>query len=725
MKNTKQRRPYVLHYAGLIACVMVIAFLGLPAVANAVESFEQIRRTHQPSEREALARDGTPIGRIRTDFKVRRGPWLSLEQFSPALIDTIIRIEDQRFFEHSGVDWRSVLGSAKRNISGGNSKRGASTLTMQLAGLLEQDLSQRKGGRSFLQKIDQAATALAIERSWTKGQILEAYLNRVPLRGELVGVPVASEVLFGKAAHGLDKTEAAILTALLRGPNASPQLVAQRGCQILYANASACGLLEGTVRLALAGDRSNRSLMLAPHLARTTIKSGNVQTSIDASLQRIASESLKRHVTELAAQNVEDGAVLVLDNATGEVLAWVGSTGALSSAAQVDFVTARRQAGSTLKPFLYAQAFAEKKLTAASLIDDSPVNLTTAAGLYMPQNYDRQFVGPVSVRMALASSLNIPAVRTAVMVTPERFFQRLKSLGFTLRESGDYFGYSIALGSAEVSLLELTNAYRALANGGQWSETSIFKSAGASKASNSAAKKIPVFTSQTAFIVSDILADHTARVHTFGLNSVLNTRSWAAVKTGTSKDMRDNWCIGYSDRYTVGVWVGNATGEAMWDVSGVHGAAPVWGEIMTALHAHAPSHPPVAPTGLVNAPITFAHALEPARQEWFLTGTQRSQISLAPPTRPAIVAPADGAIIALDPDIPPLRQRVTLTSNQRRGLVWRIDNQPVKSARGNFVWMPQPGKHTITLHEASGTELDRVRIEVRGAFTKVVSKAAT
>ncbi|MBX7228758.1 MAG: penicillin-binding protein 1C [Burkholderiaceae bacterium] len=721
MKNAKLLNTC----AAFLGCILLIACLGLPRVARALESFEQVRRAHQASELQALARDGTPIGRIRTDFKQRRAAWLSLEEFSPALLDTLIRTEDQRFFEHAGVDWRAVISSAKSNITGSNIKRGASTLTMQLAGLLQQDLSQRAGGRSVLQKIDQAATALAIERSWTKAQILEAYLNRVPLRGELVGIPAASEVLFGKAPHGLDKTEAAILTALLRGPNASVQRVAQRSCQILSAgatNKAACELLEGTVRLALAADRSNRSFMLAPHLARTAVKNGNLQTSIDAPLQRIASESLKRQVAELERQNVEDGAVLVLDNATGEVLAWVGSTGTLSGASQIDFVTARRQAGSTLKPFLYAQALAEKKLTAASLIDDSPVNLSTAAGLYMPQNYDRQFAGPVSVRMALASSMNIPAVRTAVMVSPERFFQQLKSLGFTLRESGDYFGYSIALGSAEVSLLELTNAYRALANAGQWSAISIVKRSGTSKTTFPAIKKIPVLNPQAAFIVSDILADPTARVHTFGLDSVLNTHSWAAVKTGTSKDMRDNWCIGYSDRYTVGVWVGNATGEAMWDVSGVHGAAPVWSEVMNALHARKPSQAPQAPSGVINTSITFSDGREAARQEWFLEGTQRSHISLAPAARVAIVAPVEGTVIALDPDIPPSRQRVKLISNQRKGVLWRIDNQPVKSAQGNTLWLPQPGKHLITLHDASGAELDRAGIEVRGAFMKVAKK---
>ncbi len=683
------------------------ATMALPLHAHALISYAELRRSHQPSEVQALARDGTPIGAIRTDYKQRRAAWLSLEQFSPALIDTVVRVEDQRFFEHGGVDWRAVAGA-----SAGTVRRGASTLTMQLAGLLAEDLAQRKGGRSVLQKIDQAATALAIERQWTKAQILEAYLNRVPLRGELLGVPAASQALFGKAPHGLDKTEAAILTALLRGPNATPQLVAQRTCRILHgaADAPQCGLMEGTVRLVLAGGRSVAPLMIAQHAAQKAAKAGTLQTTLDARLQRLASESLKRHVLELAKQNVEDGAVLVLDNATGQVLAWVGSTGALSDAAQVDFVTARRQAGSTLKPFLYAQALAENRLTAASLIDDSPINLTTAAGLYMPQNYDRQFTGPVSVRTALASSLNIPAVRTAVMVSPERFFRTLKQLGFSLRESGDYFGYSIALGSAEVSLLELTNAYRALANDGRYSEAQM------SLQTSSATRA--VFAPQTSFIINDILSDETARVHTFGLNNALVTRGWAAVKTGTSKDMRDNWCIGFSDRYTVGVWVGNATGDAMWNVSGVHGAAPVWNEVMAALHAGKPSRPPRAPAGLERRRIAFDQQREPERDEWFIAGTQRTSIALSTAAQPAIVTPADGTIVGLDPDIPPLRQRLTLNATGVREAIWRVDGKLI--GKGVLLyWMPQPGKHRISLHDAAGTELAQVHVQVRGAFSKV------
>lgn len=319
-----------------------------------------------------------------------------------------------------------------------------------------------------------------------------------------------------------------------------------------------------------------------------------VQSTVRAPLQRFAVQTLQQQLRELHGRNAEDGAVVVLDNATGAVLAWVGSSGVLSQASEVDGVLALRQPGSTLKPFLYGQAIAERRLTAASLVDDSPAQINTASGLYIPQNYDRQFKGWVSVRTALAASLNVPAVRTLVMVTPDAFHRQLGAVGLPLRESGDYFGYSLALGSPEVPLLHLTNAFRTLANGGRMGPVAFATPPATTKA-GAASATTPALDPRAAFIVGDILADGNARARTFGTDSVLATRFWSAVKTGTSKDMRDNWALGYSSRYTVGVWVGNASGAPMWDVSGTSGAAPVWAALMNHLHQNEPSRPPAPP----------------------------------------------------------------------------------------------------------------------------------
>jgi penicillin-binding protein 1C len=710
---------------------MLVLATSLLASAHATPTYQQARQAHQPSDKPVLARDGTPIGSVRVDTTARRGPWLTLDQFSPALVDTVIAAEDARFFEHGGVDWKAVGAGAKQTLSG--SRRGASTLTMQLVGLMDEDLKAKPGGRTVLQKAEQARQALLLERRWTKGQILEAYLNTVPMPGEIIGIPMASQLMFGKAPHGLNRNEAAILTALIRAPNAGEKLVAQRACRIVHGaqvsggqtQAALCAPFEGMTQIALAqavqkGALPGARSPLAAHLARRAGKAQVWQTTIDARMQAVARESLRRHVAELATRNVEDGAVLVLDNATGEVLVWVGSSGALSDAAQLDFVTARRQAGSTLKPFVYAQALTEKKLTAASLIDDAPLAVPTQAGIYAPQNYDRGYAGPVSVRTALASSLNIPAVKAAMMVTPEALFRQLQALGFALRESGDYFGPGLALGAAEVSLYELTNAYRTLANQGMASEPRF-----ALKPATSPAAHRRALSAEVSGIVADMLADREARARTFGLTSPLATRGWAAVKTGTSKDMRDNWCIGFSDRYTVGVWVGNASGAPMWNVSGVSGAAPVWAEVMRALHAGRPSQAPALPAALVKQTVDFG-GVEPAREELFLAGTERSTVALAQRIVSArITAPAAGTIVALDPDIPPAQQRVQLVADVPPGqqVRWLVNDRPLaQGARTS--WLPPPGKYRIALVDAQGKALDAVAIEVRGAWMPAVRTPA-
>ena len=742
------------------------------ASAGATASFNDIRTGYQPSDTLILDRHGELLHRLRTDATVRRGQWVALADISPALRTALVLSEDKRFYEHSGVDWQAVSSAAWANLW--NSKtRGASTITMQLAGLLDDDLKRSAGGRSVVQKIGQTVSAQILERSWRKDQILEAYLNLVPFRGELVGIDAMSQTLFGKAAHGLDARESAVAAALVRAPNAKRAQVVQRACAVLQSlappgtprvvGAADCDALDLFTTAVLQRRDYAASEGVAPHVARQLVqavarsqpaKAGTTtaadaklaplaprsfRTSLHAPLQRFAMQTLQQHLRELAGRHVEDAALVVLDNATGEVLAWVGSSGDLSNAAEVDGVTALRQPGSTLKPFLYAQAIAERRLTAASLLDDSGAQIQTSGGLYIPQNYDRKFKGWVSARTALGASLNVPAVRTLVMVSPDAFQKQLIRLGIPFKESGDYYGYSLALGSAEVSLLNLTNAYRAMANGGRASSTWLTLGSAKKPAK---AVAVQAMDPRAAFIVGDILSDPYARARTFGTDSVLATRFWSAVKTGTSKDMRDNWAIGYSQRYTVGVWVGNASGAPMWDVSGTSGAAPIWAAVMNHLHATQPSHAPKAPAGLVQAAVQFADPgakaggaipLEAARQEWFLTGTQQTSFaihSIANSSYPTgarwpkglnpsdkqlarITTPTTGTIIALDPDIPPKNQRVRFAASGSN-LRWLMDGKPF--AKGSSAqWLPWPGRHVVQIVDAKGAVLDEVRLEVRGA----------
>ncbi|MDO8179239.1 MAG: penicillin-binding protein 1C [Undibacterium sp.] len=724
-----------------IRFLFIVFLLSCHHSAQAIPTFKEVQQNFLSSDAILTDRNGISIHQLRINPKERKLAWVKLEDVSPALRMALVASEDKRFYQHGGVDWNAVAGAAWGNLW--NKKtRGASTITMQLAGLLEEDLRRKSAARSAGQKITQAVVAQWLERSWRKDQILEAYLNLVAFKGELVGVHALSRVMFDKHPSGLDKIEAAIAVALIRGPNASVTKVAERACATLKEQAlpQFCANLAGQTtqyfaRLTAKSDvaRTISGPQLAPHLARKLFAANKgpllLHSTLDASTQQFARDALVRQLSALVDRNIEDGAVLAIDNQSGDVLVWVGSSGALSDANQVDGVLALRQAGSTLKPFLYELAIEKKWLTAASILDDSAVNLPTASGLYIPQNYDKHFKGLVSVRTALGSSLNIPAVRTLVTVTPELFFQRLQQLGFGLRESGDYYGFSLALGSADVSLLALTNAYRSLANQGQFS---------ALRSSDTDPLKLVltrVMDPAAAFIVSDILSDRAARASTFGLENALSTRIWSAVKTGTSKDMRDNWCIGYSDRYTVGVWVGNASGAPMWDVSGVTGAAPVWQEVMQYLHQHRVAQKGnekngaanIAPAGVVTQAIEYEAQLEARRTEYFLPGTEQSKISFARPDqiRPVIRYPTAGMLVAIDPDIPPERQRIRFAAQGVKQAMWLLDGKAsVNTNKANptalsIDWMPWPGKHLLQLIDDKGLVLDQIRFEVRGALVRI------
>ncbi|OWQ83081.1 penicillin-binding protein 1C [Roseateles aquatilis] len=696
-----------------------IVGLGLVLAAGVVRaedlpSFAQTRGGHPVSDLQLLDRRGEPLQILRMNPDRRVLPWVPLEQMSPSLLRAMLLSEDQRFYQHSGVDWSAVASSAWGNLWNTRT-RGASTVTMQLAGLLDEDLAAR-GGRSLRQKLGQAWVAGRLEKRWTKAQILEGYLNRVPLRGELIGVPAASQVLFGKRPGGLDGRESAMLAAMLRAPNASPDVISSRACGVLQAMGQACVGLADEVGAVLRRKPLTvaDAPQWAPHYARLALKAGGPATqrsTLDAVWQRHAVQTLRRHLSELAGRQVEDGAVLVLDNASGEVRVWVGSSGSqLSEAAQVDHVLARRQPGSTLKPFLYELAIERRLITAASLLDDSPAQVATAAGLYLPQNYDKHYRGWISARAALGNSLNVPAVRLSLMLTPEAVFERLNALGLQLPETGGFYGHSLALGSADVTLLALTNAYRALANGGRHGEVRLPGIAGS-------ARSRAVADAKASFIVGDILADNNARALTFGLSSALALPFPASVKTGTSKDMRDNWCIGWSSRYTVGVWVGNSSGEAMQQVSGVSGAAPVWREVMLALHAGQTPAAPVPPVGVLAQDTRFDGQQEPERREWFLAGTEQAVIRRSADA-PTLSNPTDGAIYALDPDIPPAAQRLRFSHEGRLddGAVasWRLNGRVI--GRGATLdWLPMPGRHELALLDGRGRVLRQVRFEVRGA----------
>jgi penicillin-binding protein 1C len=683
-----------------------------------IPSLAKTRDEYRLSEGFLLDRNGIELQQVRLSFQGRRAEWTRLEEVSPALLSALLQAEDQHFYAHHGIDWGGMASAAAHGFSTGN-WRGASTISMQLVSFLLPETVSRPLHRSIRQKLSQAFLARRLEKSWAKKEILEAYLNLVPFRGELEGISAATLGMFGKAPHGVSQAEAVILAALIRSPNASRKLVAIRAADLaekLHWNLAAEELEKRCLESFKTSYHLPQEYNWAPHVARLLFarvrdqkQIVRIRSSLDAPLQRIVAGLLRQNLTELRQRNVKDGAVLVVDNATGDVLAYVGNGLDHSSAPQVDGVQSLRQAGSSLKPFLYGLAIEKRLITAASLLEDSPLAIAQAGGMYKPENYDHQFRGLVTARMALASSINIPAVRVLQLTEIEPFLDKLKAMEFRDLQRADYYGPSLALGSADITLWDLTNGYRMLASSGTWTPLRLQPDAPAPP------NMRMILSSQAAFIIGDILSDRESRSYTFGLDSPLATPFWTAVKTGTSKDMRDNWCIGYSQRYTVGVWMGNFSGEPMWNVMGVTGAAPLWAQIMNVLHRDVSSIQPRPPQNLI-AQMTNIPNLGIRRQEWYLAQTEMEVVEKRVNAAKAkILAPAGGEIIAWDPDIPADRQKLFFEAQpQSAELTWELDGRPLSNAEGLVFWTPVGGHHTLKLLSASGEALDSVEFTVKG-----------
>ncbi|HEX5462581.1 MAG TPA: penicillin-binding protein 1C [Steroidobacteraceae bacterium] len=699
-------------YAVVAGVVTVLVFtLFCPA---RVPSFAAVRAAYVPSDAWLLDRSGIVIASRRIRYDVRRLTWVPLSDVSPALVTAVVAGEDRHFWRHHGIDWRSVGGAARDELILRH-RRGASTITMQLATLLR---GRRIAGgwEEWPEKLQQMRLALALERSWTKPEILEAYLNLLGYKGELQGIGAASAQLAGKTPSGLSVPESVVLAALLPDPGAAPRKVIARACARgrRLRPAANCAAIRMAAHEILAADSVLASDSLAPQLAGELLKrpGERLRTSIDARIQRLTRDIVRSHIGALSDHNVRDGAALVIDNATGEVLAYVSSAAPDSHAADVDGVRAARQAGSTLKPFLYELALERRYITAASLLADSSLSLQTVSGVYIPQDYDHDFKGLVSVRTALASSLNVPAVRTLVLTGVEAFRDRLNALGYSgIKRDGNYYGYSLALGSAEVTLWQQAQAYRTLARGGEWSPITLVPT-GAPTVSHR------LLAPGATFVVSDVLGDPAARTVTFGLDSHLDTNFWTAVKTGTSEDMRDNWCIGFSRHFTVAVWVGNYDGDSMRDVSGVSGAAPIWHDIMAVLHRGAVSTESPPPPGVSAELTSFSPPVEPPRREWYLRGTLpvSARVAVVPASvRPSIQSPANGMIIAIDPDIPAGHQKVLIAvRGARPGMRLKLNDRSLGAAVRERLWQPRPGAYYLTLEDTGGRQLDRVLFRVRG-----------
>lgn len=696
----------------------VLVFLVLAGLWWVTPTPERVRERSLGSDRVLLATDGEALQVLRTDFKKRRLPWHALPRFSPALIEAVVRVEDQRFFSHPGIDTRGLLRAFKSLVTGGR-REGASTITMQVSDLIQSEVLEsgshiRK--RSWPHKIFQITRALGLELKWRKAEILEAYLNLIHLRGEFQGIPAFARAFFEKHPEALDRSESLLIAAMISSPNQRWNVLVERSCRLAKQAgwASSCAEIERVAnRLKRHTPIVDWGLDLAPHLARRlfaqTSEQSFVRSTLDRELQERVRSILERHVRRLEAKNVHDSAALVVDNETGRVRAYVGAV-STSRRPEVDGVQGLRQAGSTLKPFLYARALESKTLTPASVLRDEATAISWSGGVYRPLNYDRHFYGPVSVREALGSSLNVPAVKLVTILGIPETYAILRSLNFFGLREPDFYGVSMALGAVDVRLEDLVNAYRTLANQGSWSPL-VFR------ADDTVAAPRPVFSPESSFLVASILSDPHARAIGFDWENPLATPFWTAVKTGTSKDHRDNWCVGFSSRYTVGVWMGNFEAEPMRGVSGVSGAGPAWLDIMSELHREARSEAPTPPEN-IRVHVIRQPWWGESRREYFIAGTEPAQalVHVSEERRVQFIFPAEGSVLRLDPHQDPRRRalfiRYSGSPSTRARL--RLDGQDLGSARSPFpVRNPRPGTHRLEIVERDGTVRATVSFRIR------------
>lgn len=721
-----------------IRLILIAMATGLLIVNLWIPTFHSVVVRYTSSDRILLDRDGVPLQQVRLNYKERSLPWVKYAEISPAVIKAVVFAEDRRFYEHHGVDMLAMAGIGRSwlfQFEGLNQmRRGGSTLTMQLVKLLHlvpEATSKDLFTKRFFAKILQTGVSWFLDLRWSKQEILEGYLNLVYWRGELKGIGAASLGLFDKSPSQLSASDAAVLAGLLKFPSGQVNRILQRACFVWRGANSEnehqpcdSSLFGSEIRDRLGrtqnirmsqNDASHFGRFVEDKLSKAEFAAfrnhNSIRTTIDGGLQSQVTQVLAARVAEISERNVKDGAALVVNHKTGEVLAYVGHVGSNTDSFQVDGVQTHRQAGSTLKPLLYQYAFEKKILTPESLIDDSPFSIPSARGSYRPENYDHTFHGLVPARVALGSSLNIPAVKVGEMVGIESFVDRLATLGFTIEHDAHWYGPAIALGTLDVSLWELAYAYATIAELGA-------KPAAKLLTAESSRNPSQLMDSGAAWLVAHILSTSSNRELSFGFDSPLSTSAWAGAKTGTSKDMRDNWCVGFSDEYVVAVWVGNYSGEPMWNVSGTSGAATAWADIISLLskrsdHTSTESAPPETVIS------TSQDASHDALVAYFLKGTEpenASSVEAAPDSFQVahIDYPKDDMIIALDPDIPDGRERVGFeVQGYQAAFKLRLDGSVVPCQNPTCLWQPLRGDHRLELADASGKIIDMVQFKVR------------
>lgn len=608
----------------VLAIFLIVQSVLIFKLASELPSPNRITLT-RPMTTQILDREGRLLYQI---YEGRNRELTDIDDLPEHLIQATVAIEDKRFFSHPGVDPLGVLRALKTNINEGKME-GGSTITQQLIKntLLTPD-------QTIARKIKEAVLAFWTESIYSKKEILQMYFNESPYGGPAWGIEAAARMYFGKSARDLNLAESAYLAGLPAAPTSfsphgiHPEKGKERQREVLRRMAE-----DKYISQAQANETLSQSLTFqpptsdikAPHFVmyvrsllaqkygeRVVSQGGlKITTTLDLNLQEMTEEAVEKRLAELGKMNVGNGAAMITDAKNGQILAMVGSRDYFSPAGgNYNTSLALRQPGSSIKPVTYAAAFKEG-FSPGSILLDTPTTFTNPWGQgYSPVNYDGRFHGPVTIRTALSSSYNVPAVKMLGIIGVPAMVQTAREMGITTWNKPDNFGLSLTLGAGAVRMIDMMSVYGTFASGGirftPEALLAVTDSYGNTLENRRETKGKRVLTEEISYLINHILSDPKARAPAFGTRSLLEIpQRTVAVKTGTSDDKRDNWAFGYTPEFVVGAWVGNNDYSPMDPklASGITGATPIWHDIMTYLTSGRPDMAFRRPAGIIETVV--------------------------------------------------------------------------------------------------------------------------
>jgi penicillin-binding protein 1C len=723
------------------AVLFALAYWGLPWTLKLPAEL----RTGIPTSPLFLDREGNPLRRPLWNGDFRHTS-MNLAEIPQLLVDATLAAEDSRFYLHGGVDPLSLGRSLRDRAGSDRFTSGGSTISQQLI-----KISSPRGPRDFMRKLREMLLARQLEMRWTKAEILEAYLNRLDYGNLTRGCHAAAQAYFQKDLQHLSTAEHALLAGLPQGPSRldpfrHPEAARKRRDWVL-GRMLALGMLSPEHYAAALAEPLTLAPMANPNSAGHAVDllapeeppTDNIPTTIDSHLQQAVERIVAGQLAKLSESGADIAAAVVIENASGDVLALVGSQD--YAALPFNATTARRSPGSTLKPFTYALAL-EHGYHPASLLADVPTRYRSESGLVTFNNYDRRHRGPILFAESLACSLNLPTLSLLNSLGgPEPLHQLLIKAGVrSLDKPAQHYGLGLTLGNAEITLLELTTAYTLFPQLGKWRPCRL-------RRDQAPAPSVTLLSPQAAWLITDILSDNAARSAAFGIQSVLRLPFSCAVKTGTSTDFRDNWCVGYTSDYTAGVWMGNTAGRPLQGISGVAGSGPIFQQLMLELHRDQSPRSISPPGGLTQVTIDtrsgtaaddeklpslyhrkiWVHQrhlpeklasqrlnshnqilLDPAvYSEWYASeeNTFKHLYALAEPqneTEPVkILSPLPGSTYVIDPEIPGDGQRLKLVSSLVPDeALWSSPTLKIEEFSAQLT----PGRHQIVVQAKAGVE---------------------